>query len=55
MYTRRSIPHRQVHTRAQLRDARLLRQLEFPSEDIAHQRFRDQPGAGLRRSRGSRG
>lgn len=49
MYTR-FLPYRQVHTRAQLRDAGLLRQLEFPGEDIAHQRVRVQSGTGLRRS-----
>lgn len=49
IYTR-FLPCRQVHPRAQLRDARLLRQLEFPGKDIAHQRVRDQSVTGLRRS-----
>lgn len=48
------LPNRQVYTRAQLRDPRLLCQLEFPGEDIAHQHVCDQPGVGLRRPRRSR-
>lgn len=48
----RALPHRQVHTRAQLRDAGLLRQHELPGEDVARERVRDQPVARLHRSRG---
>lgn len=31
----RALPDRQVHTRPELRDAGLLRQLELPGEDVA--------------------
>lgn len=50
----RALPHRQVHTPAQLRDVGCLRHPELPGEDVARQRLGDQLGVGLRRSGGSR-